>query len=704
MTKNNVEALLSDKLFYICLFCFISFFSNGQNNLEQRLTKKAVNCQDIALNSVELYLDYVNSSNYDSAHFVLEFWESNCGIKEPIVRAKIILNMLSGKMTEEVYDSTVFVYIDNFITRYYISQQDNYQNSFENYAPFYGYIPLKSNFDSTTAAIARQINTNNNNLEELFKLLYGHDIDGFYYKLQEPEYEKLIVRNEYDKKIKKSLKLPDGHFDVSLGLFKPTNTNNLVGNHPTLGLSGGLRYKRITYDLMFDMRFGNTKSSYQVVNPDTIRSNYFFGGYFGFDVSYDILNYKRNELSLLGGIGVDGFDTEFSNLNNNEPFSIGVLNFNGGLMYKRYINSKNYIGFSYKYNIVDYSSSKILGDLSGNYHTFRVSFGIMNNSLKRKTLNELRYMGDDNPYYAKIKPLTDATVAASIPKKALTQIEVVLDSNILLCLNDTISILDSKSIPIFKKRGHMGNVSPDGKTFAVVEHFKNYSILSFFNTNGEFITKKRTKRIIATVFSNNSKYHYYVSKDGILTKTELGRFKKTTFKTKINPENITSLSCIGNSEDVIVGAHIRGEYVDSNAVHKKFYSTPHMSYVRSHKTNNTVAILDLWSDNSTLRVIKDSSSAYLEMAYDTAYHYQESFLEIMIFDRELKNSMINYFDISPSGDYIVTFDHASNINYWKSNGEFISSTRINNPYGLIRFYDENTIVYFNDGLQFINIK
>ncbi len=228
-----------------------------------------------------------------------------------------------------------------------------------------------------------------NDLELPFSLLDSEQIDAFYHKLLEPEFKDYTIRKANNKEV---TELPKGHFDISLGTFIPTSKAKSLGSHPTLGISGGLKYNRLTYGLTLDMRFGPTKEKYQVLKRDTLTTDYYFGVYFGMDVSYDLIRYKNNELLLLAGFGYDGFDTEFTGPSDDPMVTISSYNLNGGLMYRCYYNDKNYIGISYQYNLVDYNSDKIIENLTGNFHSISISFGGVNNARKRPRLKELRFL------------------------------------------------------------------------------------------------------------------------------------------------------------------------------------------------------------------------------------------------------------------------------------------------------------------------
>jgi len=384
------------KLFYLFIFGILPYIAIGQIDVESRLTAKVIDCEDIAINSSELFIEYVTSNQYDSAKIVLDFWHEKCGMSEPLLRGEIFLEIISSALTENQYDSTIFDFIEKSALRNEYSKKPNAKEIYEYNKYYFGYVPLNSNFDIFIKEFAAKFETFDNDLEQLFCLLLADKIDDFYIKIQESSYINYLVRKEYDKEILRLKRFADTHFDVAIGLFSPTkNLSNIIGNHPTLKLSYGFKFNKLTFGSAIEMRFGKAKSNYMILKPDTVITNFYFGIYLGIEASYDLFRYKKSELLLLGGFGYEGFDTELSNYNSdpNDYVSVNSLNLNGGLMYRWYFKDYLYIGATYRFNLINYNSDKVVNDLTGYYHTFSLSFGILKNQSKRDSLKRLRYLG-----------------------------------------------------------------------------------------------------------------------------------------------------------------------------------------------------------------------------------------------------------------------------------------------------------------------
>lgn len=369
-----------------------SSVSVAQINLEQKLTQKVIGCDDIAFNSSDLFIQYLQIQEYDSARMVLSFWETNCTLNEPLMRAKIMLMILSETMNESIYDSTILNYVSDFEERIFYSNDPSFKAKYDYFSPYFGYVPLNSNFDKRIKEIALNFKAFDNALEELFCLLYTEKIDEFYFLLQTSRCEGTIIKKCYDHKINELKKIPDLFYNIGFGAYIPVNQNHLIGNHPTLNIGMGFFNQNYEVEWIIDMRFGKTESPYQMVVDDTISSRNFFGVYLGLAGGYKLIKYKRHDLLLTAGFGIDMFDTEYDYDSDKDDYvSVNRPNLNFGLKYKFHINELSYIELAYRYNIVHYYHKQILNDLSGQFHVFSLKYAFLENGNKYNELHNLRY-------------------------------------------------------------------------------------------------------------------------------------------------------------------------------------------------------------------------------------------------------------------------------------------------------------------------
>lgn len=388
--KKLIKLILSAFIFYN----LIPIQVTGQSDLERRLTRNVIDCEDISQNSASVFAEYLSESKLDSAEIVVDFWEKNCGITEPIYRAKLLLQMANSSLTDDDLDTTVYKQVHNFVNRVQTSQNEDANSLFEYNKIYFSYVPLNSRFDEATRNFADTAYFDND-LERLFGLLYSERIDSFYHVLQTDAYAFYKIRRYYNIYTSYYKSLPEGHWEFTFGLFSPTNNAlDYLGTHPYFGIAGGLKVNSLTMDVGMDLRFGDTRQNYAVLQTDTLITDYFFGFYIGLNFYYDLMRTKNSELLLSGGIGMDGFDTQWTSENGEDILSVFTANLNGGLTYRIYFTDRHFVGFNYKYNWVNYNHKKIVEGLGGNAHTICISIGGLGNKFKREKLDELHYMGE----------------------------------------------------------------------------------------------------------------------------------------------------------------------------------------------------------------------------------------------------------------------------------------------------------------------
>jgi hypothetical protein len=173
-----------------------------------------------------------------------------------------------------------------------------------------------------------------------------------------------------------------GTASVSLGWWAPTgNLARVLGSHPSVGFTLGGRNKAHEFDVTWAFRFLHpTPEKYTVLRKDTAySSNYYDGGYIGFEYTRYIVHQRYLDVGLTGGLGYDYFDIADGFGNNPsiawlEPFNIGSLDLNYGLRIKYFFKNTSFIGLTVKYNAIYYENQGGTS-LDGNAFTMDLSYG-----------------------------------------------------------------------------------------------------------------------------------------------------------------------------------------------------------------------------------------------------------------------------------------------------------------------------------------
>lgn len=384
------------KRLLLILLVGIATIPASAQDFDHLMTKKQIDCSDISLNSSLLFVQYFNENKTDSASNLLQYWESKCGLREPIFRAKILLAIQTEQFNDSLLSKGSLNHIFNFQNRMNMMENANHYH-YDNYKPYYGYIQPGAPFDIYTKAFAKKLKEKQTpeSMEYLLTEFYSGDSDTILHKIQSKIYEESSLAKEYNEAITYYTKMYEAHLSWLTGVWIPTGDLKQVGVHPELGFQAGIKHKKMNYDLTMAIKFLNSPNSFEARRPDSggvlEPTNHFFGGHIGFDIGRDIWTYKAHELQLTAGIAFDGFDVLKEDTSNNlKSASASSYNFSIGPAYRYYINDKFYLGLRVKYNVVNYSMNNVI-DFTGNPITIQFIFGGVNNEIRNENLKALKY-------------------------------------------------------------------------------------------------------------------------------------------------------------------------------------------------------------------------------------------------------------------------------------------------------------------------
>lgn len=349
------------------------------------MVKRTVNCVDVALNSTEIFESYILVNDLDSAQMLLNYWEKTCGLIEPVFRAKTILSLHKRTFDEENLPSNLIEYLINYQHKMMYAAEGIEMNNWT--AHLFDYIHPNSDFNVLLSRMAKDASSqfDESSTEGFLTSFYSAPSPDIHSILLEGKYTDTKVQDYYDLKVQRienTAKLHSGFFG---GIWSPTGELKLLGTHPNLGFFIGGKKRKLTYDLTLSFKFLNAQNEYQARRDGSTsqleNTQHFFGGYFGIDLGREIAKWNNNELQILAGVGLDGFDAlkeeEDAGL---DAASVLSYNFNLGLGYKYNLSYREYLGLQLKYNIADYTLNDVV-DYSGNAITFSVIWGFYTSPL-----------------------------------------------------------------------------------------------------------------------------------------------------------------------------------------------------------------------------------------------------------------------------------------------------------------------------------
>ncbi|MFT6844799.1 MAG: hypothetical protein ACJAUV_000987 [Flavobacteriales bacterium] len=381
--------------FLITGLLFNVFAFSQETNVVELLNKKHIPCVDVFHNSLNLIPDNYNSNNIEVVIAIMQYWQTKCDISEPLLRLKILLAIKADTLNESLLKNAP-------VLNYLINYRDNKRNEINtmdfHYNHYYRISGEEKKFNDFTKKLALEIignKININSLSRFFLDFYSDNFENKLLQLNQDSFPSETLQDDYKKRIQYYNNLTQGHFALYTGFWIPSGNINILGNHPIIGCQGGLKQKKIRVDLAVEFKFLNSQNTYLTVKSDSIYStNYFFGGYFGAEVGYELLKTNTFEFDFLAGIGWDGFDAlSIDQPNSKEKLSksINSLNLNFGVGLKKFIIGSSYLGLDVRYNLVDYKNAGGTS-LNGNTFSIRIKYGGLGNYRRNNTLKKLDYI------------------------------------------------------------------------------------------------------------------------------------------------------------------------------------------------------------------------------------------------------------------------------------------------------------------------
>jgi hypothetical protein len=335
------------------------------NDIESLMTRRELSCNDIFYNISSLIPEFYEKGSKDTLQAIMAYWEEKCGVSEVFVRCKILLSIDDGSFNESIYDNDILRILRKYQHSIKCGGKNRYDYRFDNF--------YSDHLNEFTAKLSKTFLETKKltAVEKFFLRIYANDPDQTIYQmLDSDELSETRIKELYVEE-KRSGYL---HSVWMLGIWLPQEHLHILGVHPYLGYKLGIKYPKLTVDLSFGVKFGNTPNTYQVYKEDKIwNTKYFLGWYVGMDTGYELFRLWNNSIDMIGGIGWDGFES-LNEKNEKMTKTLHSLNLNIGLGYKFYFKNRRYVGIDFKYNFVNFKNPHGT-NLGGNTYTVNLIFG-----------------------------------------------------------------------------------------------------------------------------------------------------------------------------------------------------------------------------------------------------------------------------------------------------------------------------------------
>jgi hypothetical protein len=375
----------------IALFIFILFMpiylSAQTDDLDKLMTKRALDCRDVADRCWTLIPEYFEQEKMDSAQLLLAYWERKCGMNEEIYQAKFLFSILNRTFDEKQLTGDIFneIYQRNSQKQYRV-----FNKSYYSHVRFYKPDTAFSHF---ITALANRAYSKSLTKTEVF--LIKSYVDSTKNKLNELEneaYNNTVLQSLYKQFKKRIFDESEAHVGLYTGYFNPLGKNKLLGNKGILGAYLGYKFGKNQIDLLADVKIGGSKEKYLALNQGKLMQTQEYGGFYvGVEYSRALITTYKSDFSILTGLGGERIATAFEDKANNIANNfLWSPTFNSGFGFKHNYIRKNgfweyvpYWGLQARFNYLNFVNTGGT-DIRGNAFSIRFIWGLADNPSKRR--------------------------------------------------------------------------------------------------------------------------------------------------------------------------------------------------------------------------------------------------------------------------------------------------------------------------------
>lgn len=367
--------------FIILLFLLLVFDAGNtfsqEIQVEDMIRQRTVSCKEIAFTTTALLQEYHQKQQHDTVQALLYYWESQCGMQEPMMRFLILHMIGTNTFYEDWYPQNLLVLLEDYHSSQKTQGLQNYYYDYINWEHY----PLHPGFNAYTIALAEDLKRYEDitAVERYYLEFYSNNFKA----AAEMKNSKVLAGSGLDS-VHQQLEIeirsrPRNYITLSGGFWKPTGKMATLGSHPELGISYEYQNKALLTNIYMDIAFVDAANNYQVrVDNQLYNTKVFIGVAFGLDMGLRLAEGKTTAFFLVPGIAYRGFESLNTDTENNweTPSNfIGSFSPNIGFYLRESTSAHVQLGIRARYNLVNFKNQGGT-DLSGNVFNLGLVLGI----------------------------------------------------------------------------------------------------------------------------------------------------------------------------------------------------------------------------------------------------------------------------------------------------------------------------------------
>lgn len=294
---------------YCILFLLIwaTLFSQETVELSHLFDDDMTAWYEISFRCSELVPYFYARNEQDSLSYILQYWEEETGVMEPIRRVWRLNQIAQNSFESNFLGATAVDDMIDYLTQLERQKSDTsdwlISGSKKAEKPAY----LSTTFNQFTRSLANELlsYTDLSDDEYVLCLFYNHQFDEFWRLLHSGEARYTTLYRDVQH-YKKQIEELDLHYGFFLGYWTPRKSFTRFGEKINLGGTFGLEWQRLYCDVSMLLQFLDSQNPYTVkYEGEFFETRHYFRIYLGIEPAFKLYDWRRMRINLLAGAGVD---------------------------------------------------------------------------------------------------------------------------------------------------------------------------------------------------------------------------------------------------------------------------------------------------------------------------------------------------------------------------------------------------------------
>ncbi|MEE4176559.1 MAG: hypothetical protein V2I46_03525 [Bacteroides sp.] len=359
----------------LMVFGIFPLKSSGQIDIEGYLVKETITCHEIALKSTSLIPLLHQANQLDTLYTLLYYWDEQCGLAEPLLRFYLLHQIETNTFSDDFYPDEILTYLNHYqeTTRF---EDPNY------YLDYYTweYYPIDTTYNVFTSNLALHLQrfADLKPIESFFLDYYSNRFSQAMDRLKKGELTGTRLDSIYQVQQLAIKQAKKSYLNLYGGLWSPRGELKLLGSHPQIGFGAGFIQNRFMLEFIMKIGFLSSPNYYEVVvDNEGYQTKNFTNLHVSGRIGLALVDYMRHQIILSLGLGYEGIEAFTSAEQEDYGLSrmISSFSFSPGAELRVPAGEHSYIGFSVRYNFLNFQTRKDETPLPGDALLIGMSVG-----------------------------------------------------------------------------------------------------------------------------------------------------------------------------------------------------------------------------------------------------------------------------------------------------------------------------------------